>query len=75
MKKLPFFTGFYKSKKKPAISIDEFKERMQRSEHADLVQNPESVSGGVLEGRSPEFIDLTPSHTHRNFNSEFDMLP
>ncbi len=75
MKKLPFLFGFNKNKKRPVISIDDYKENLMKNGHEGLVDNQDAFSGGVLDGRSPEFLDITPNHTYRSFNNEFDMLP
>jgi len=74
MKKLSQILGF-NSKKKPKVSLDQYKENIQKEGEDNLVDNDELILGGVLEGRSPDFVDLTPRLTHRGINSEFDMLP
>lgn len=74
MKKLSQILGFG-GKKKPTVSLDQYKENIQKEGDDNLVDNDELILGGVLEGRSPDFVDLTPRLTHRGINSEFDMLP
>jgi hypothetical protein len=74
MKKLSQILGF-SSKKKPTVSLDQYKENIQKEGEDNLVENDELILGGVLEGRSPDFVDLAPRLTHRGINSEFDMLP
>ena len=74
MKKLSQILGF-NSKKKPKVSLDQYKENIQKEGEDNLVDNEELILGGVLEGRSPDFVDLSPRLTHRGINSEFDMLP
>ena len=74
MKKLSQLLRF-KNKQKPSVTLDQYKESMQQKGEDDLVENDELILGGVLEGRSPDFVDLTPRLTHRGINSEFDMLP
>lgn len=75
MKKLNSFFRFNKTKKKNPKTIDEFRSTMLLQSDDSIIHNNEIVVGGILEGRSPEFIDLTPTHTHRTINNEFDMLP
>ncbi|MBS1663077.1 MAG: hypothetical protein JST68_18685 [Bacteroidetes bacterium] len=74
MKKLSQILGF-NNKKKPKVSLDQYKENIQKEGDDSLIENDELILGGVLEGRSPDFVDLTPRLTHRGINSELDMLP
>lgn len=73
MKKLSQILRF--NKKKPTVSLDQYKDNLQKEGEDNLVDNDELILGGVLEGRSPDFVDLTPRLTHRGINTEFDMLP